>query len=100
MKYAEGYQVFVVPLVCSSICMFVYFFFCPINGIYVLSFSFKILKWRYFSKHSSESSHIWVMGILKGLLPFHKLWPQGGAGGQNLGLVKKVLYCFSFYTKP
>ena len=37
------------------------------------------------------------MGTLEGLLTFHEFWPQGGAGGENLGHPKKVLYCFFFY---
>ena len=37
----------------------------------------------------SESLHIWVMGTLEGQPSFHKFWPQGGAGGQNLWHFKK-----------
>ena len=39
-------------------------------------------------------------GTLEGLLTFHEFWPQGGAGGENLGHPKKVLYCFFFYDYP
>ena len=40
------------------------------------------------------------MGTLEGLLTFHEFWPQGGAGGENLGHPKQVLYCFFFYDYP
>ena len=63
-------------------------------------FPLKFLKWVYLNNHPSESTHIWVMGTLEGLLTFHGFWPQGGAGGENLGHPKKVLYCFFFYDYP
>ena len=40
------------------------------------------------------------MGTLEGLLTIDEFWPQGGAGGENLGHPKKVLYCFFFYAYP
>ena len=39
-------------------------------------------------------SSIWTMGTLEGLLPFHKFWPQDGAGGQKLGHLKK---CYTLF---
>ena len=65
----------------------------------------KFLKWVYLNNHLSESIHTWVMRTLEGLLTFHEFWPpesmpQGGAGGENLGHPKKVLYCFFFYDYP
>ena len=40
------------------------------------------------------------MGTLESLLTIDEIWPQDGAGGENLGHPKKVLHCFFLYAYP
>ena len=103
--YAEGYIVFVFPFVRSYVCMVVCSRFRDINENYVKSFSLKysqmgVSEQPLIRKHSYLSH-----GYLRGsayipwiLAPGSMPW--GGAGGQNLGHRKKVLYCFFFYAYP
>ena len=86
--YVEGYIVFAFPFVHSSVLMFVRMFVqssLEFTTKLHESFSSEV----YLTNYSSKSIHIWTMGTLEGLLPYHGFWPQGssssGARGQNLG---------------
>ena len=57
-------------------------------------FCLKLIKWVYLNNHSAESINTWAMGTLECLLTFHEFWPQGGAGGENLGPLKSVTLLF------
>ena len=73
---------------CFSVRMFISSYFSHVSATLHQRFVLKFLKLVYLSNHSSESIHTytWVMGILEGLLTFHKFWPQGPCPGMWLEL--------------
>ena len=60
------------------------------------------LGWRSYWRCAWRSLMLkkYFLTNLEGLLTFHEFWPRGGAGGQNLGHPKKLLYCFFFFAYP
>ena len=70
-------------------------------------FTLKFLKWLITWQPLTRKLRYleWDIGTLKGLPSFHKFWSQGscpgvGAGGQNQGHLKSVLYYVFCYTNP
>ena len=96
-----------MSIIPQHLCLGVYSFllsvhssFCHVENLHQ-NFTLKFLQ----ANHLVESIHIWTLGTLEGLLPFHKFWPQGSCPGvglevKNWDTLKKYYTAFSFMLTP
>ena len=80
-KLTRVYIVFVFPFIRMYVCSFV---LLSRSWNYFRVLCASNLSGVYLTNHSSESIHIWTIGILEGRLSFHDSSPQGPCPGVGL----------------